>query len=101
MAPGFHVLLWLIVVIIVTPMLPDWIRELWGDLPANSAKGVAKALLIPAVRPDLNGRTIWVAGNNAVELESALHATQPHWIGQELSRAVDEGQSRMGIAQVV
>lgn len=79
-------------------MLPQWIRDLWGDLPANDAEGVAKALLLPAVRPTLNGRTLWVAGNNAIELEEALHVTQPQWIGKDLSIAVDEGQKRMGIS---
>lgn len=78
-------------------MLPQWIIDLWGDLPANTSDGVAKALLLPAVRQKLNGRTIWVAGNDAVELEESLHSTQDTWMGSELSKAVDEGQSRMGI----
>ncbi|OQV05084.1 hypothetical protein CLAIMM_09877 [Cladophialophora immunda] len=85
----------------VTPMLPDWIRDLWGTLPANSPEGVARALIIPAVRPELNGRTLWVAGNNAIELESGLYNTRSQWLGKELSEAVDEGQKRMNIAQVV
>ena len=84
--------------VIVTPILPDWIRDLWADLPANTAEGCAKVLLIPAVRPDLNGSTLWVAGNNAIELEKGLHETQPQWLGRELSTAVDEGQRRMGIS---
>ena len=78
-------------------MLPKWIVDLWEGLPANDPHGVAKALLIPAVRPELNGRTIWVAGNNAIELENALHDTQPQWMGKQLSEDVDEGQKRMGI----
>jgi hypothetical protein len=78
-------------------MLPDWIRDLWGDLPANTAEGCAKALLIPAVRHSMNGSTLWVAGDNAIELEKGLHDTQPQWLGKELSVAVDEGQKRMGI----
>lgn len=85
----------------VTPMLPKWIFDLWGDLPANDPHGVAQALLIPAVRPEINGRTIWVAGNNAIELEEALQKTQLEWMGKELSVAVDEGQKRMGITKFV
>ncbi|KAF1344971.1 hypothetical protein BDV97DRAFT_373321 [Delphinella strobiligena] len=81
----------------VTPMLPQWIVDMWGNLPANDPDGVAKALLIPAVRPDLNGRTIWVAGNKAVEVEEGLRRTQGLWMGGELAAAVDEGQRRMQI----
>lgn len=78
-------------------MLLQWIQDLWGELPANDPHGVAKALLIPAVRPQLNGCTIWVAGNKAVEIEGPLRKTQPEWMGSELSAAVNEGQRRMGI----
>jgi len=78
-------------------MLPEWIRDLWKELPANNTDGVARAMLIPAIRPDINGRTLWVAGNSAIELEEGLHDSQPQWIGEELSKAVDEGQKRMGI----
>ncbi|KAK1765136.1 hypothetical protein QBC33DRAFT_516912 [Phialemonium atrogriseum] len=82
----------------VTPMLPDWVREKWGDLPANDASGVARALLLPALRPDLNGKTLWVAGNDVIEIEDALHDAQPQWLGSQLSANVDEGQRRMGIS---
>lgn len=78
-------------------MLPDWIKEKWGSLPANSAEGVARALLLPAVRQDMNGLTLWIAGNQAIEIEKALHDTQPQWIGKQLSSHIDEGQSRMDI----
>lgn len=78
-------------------MLPDWIREKWGDLPANDPRGVAKALLLPVVREEVNGATLFVAGNDIIEIEGQLHATQPQWLGNELSKAVDEGQERMGI----
>jgi hypothetical protein len=81
----------------VTPMLPQRIRDLWGDLPANNTHGVARALLIPMARPEINGRTVWVAGNKAIELEESLHMSQPVWMGKELSEAVNDGQKRMGI----
>ncbi|KAJ9149445.1 NAD(P)-binding protein [Pleurostoma richardsiae] len=81
----------------VTAMLPDWIKEKWQGLPANDSTGVARALLLPAVRPKVNGKTLWVAGNEIIEIEDALHAAQPQWLGPELSKAVDEGQIRLGI----
>lgn len=84
----------------VTPMMPEWIMTLWSKpskLPTNDSDGVARALLIPTVRPGINGRTIWVAGNNAVELEEPLSKSQDAWMGSNLSKAVNEGQLRMGI----
>ncbi len=82
---------------VVTQMQPQWILDLWGDLPANDTSGVARALLLPAVRPELNGRTIWVAGNEGVEVEEALQDSQARWLGERLSEAVNEGQKRMGV----
>lgn len=84
----------------VTPIMPQWIMDLWSQpttLPTNDTDGVARALLIPAVRPELNGRTIWVAGNDAVELEEPLYKSQHLWMGSDLSKAVNEGQLRLGI----
>ncbi|BCS25302.1 uncharacterized protein APUU_50013A [Aspergillus puulaauensis] len=80
-----------------TPMLPEELSKIWGELPANTPDGVADALLLPSVRPEVNGKSFWVAGNQIVELEGALHAAQPQWMGENLSRQVDEGQRRMGI----
>lgn len=80
-------------------MLPQWIQDLWGDLPANNTDGVARALLLPAVRPEINGRALWVAGNKAIEIEEMLHKTRPTWLGSDLSIAVGEGQKRMGITE--
>lgn len=81
----------------VSPMLPDWIREKWGDLPANTPEGVANALLLPAVRTEVHGKTLWVGGNDVVEIEDSLYETRPKWLGSEMSRSLDEGQRAMGI----
>lgn len=66
-------------------------------MPRNDTIGVAKALLLPAVRVDTNGKTLWVAGNDIVEIEDTLHESRPQWLGVKLSADVDEGQLRMGI----
>jgi hypothetical protein len=76
-------------------MLPQHIRELWGKLPANETWGVAHALLLPVVRPEVNGKSFFIAGHQIVELEDKLHETQPLWMGEQLSRDVDEGQRIM------
>ncbi|KAG8157578.1 hypothetical protein KVR01_012620 [Diaporthe batatas] len=79
-----------------TGIPPPHIVEAWGnDLATNTPEGVAKALLLPVVEESLNGKTLWVAGNDIVEVEDKLHETQPLWLGEELSKNVDEGQRRL------
>lgn len=78
-------------------MLPPWIREKWGDLPANDVTGVAAALLLPAVRPSTHGKTFFVGGNQAIEIEQALDYLRPEWLGQDMAEAMEKGQKVMGI----
>ncbi|OCL12645.1 NAD(P)-binding protein [Glonium stellatum] len=76
----------------VTPMLlPEWNIK-WGNLPKNSSAGVARALLLPVVHPQINGKAFFVAGNIIVDLEDSLHEAQPAWMGKELSDNVRHGQ---------
>lgn len=76
-------------------MLPKHILDIWGELPANETEGVARALLLPVVRPDVNGKSFFVAGHQIVDFEDTLHETQPLWMGRQLSADVDEGQRRL------
>ena len=76
-------------------MLPDAIVRLWGDLPANEPSGVARAILLPAIHQDINGRLFFVAGHQIVDIEAGLVKTQPGWMGQELSDNVNKGQQIM------
>ncbi|KAK9415450.1 putative NAD(P)-binding protein [Seiridium unicorne] len=78
-----------------TPMLKDEFRSVWGELPSNEPIGVARALLLPAIRQDLNGKSFFVAGHEIVDFEEGLEKTQPQWMGEQLSRDVDEGQRRI------
>ncbi|KAK0650755.1 Secoisolariciresinol dehydrogenase [Lasiodiplodia hormozganensis] len=78
-----------------TPMLLQEFYDVWGDLPRNKPEGPARALLLPVVRPDVNGKSFYVAGNRIVEVEDKTHEAQPIWLGERLSRDVDEGQRRL------
>lgn len=75
-------------------LLPEFLR-VWGELPANEPIGVARALLLPAVRNELNGKSLFVAGHDIVDFEEGLERTKPQWMGKELSDYVDEGQRRI------
>lgn len=75
----------------VTPMLlPEWLSR-W-DLPRNTPEGVAGALLLPVLRPEVNGKSFFIAGDRLIEFEDSLHDSQPIWMGQELNDQVEKGQ---------
>lgn len=76
-------------------MLLQSFIDLWGDLPANQADDVAKALLMPVCRPDINGKSFFVEGGRIVDFEDKILETQPQWMGQRLSDDVNEGQRRL------
>ncbi|PVH73222.1 NAD(P)-binding protein [Cadophora sp. DSE1049] len=86
---------WLTVSRLVTPMLLPALLDIWGTLPANKPTGVAHALLLSVVRPEVNGKAFFVAGHEIVDFEDKLHETQPLWMGKQLSEDVDEGQRRL------
>ena len=75
-------------------LLPEFLK-VWGQLPANEPIGVARALLLPAVRTDLNGLSLFIAGHEIIDFEEGLARTKPEWMGKELSNHVDEGQRRI------
>lgn len=72
-------------------LFPGWLEK-WGNLPQNSASDVAKALLLPVVRPDINGKSFFIAGGKMVEFEDSLLEAQPAWMGKQLSDDVNAGQ---------
>lgn len=76
-------------------MLPQAVRDAWGTLPANEPWGVAHAILLPVVRPGINGKSLFVAGHQIVDFEDKLLETQPLWMGEQLSKDMNEGQKIM------
>ncbi|KAK3326926.1 hypothetical protein B0T19DRAFT_420396 [Cercophora scortea] len=78
-----------------TGMLKEEFLSVWGDLPANEPIGVARALLLPTVRPDMNGTSLFIAGHEIIDFEEGLEKTKAQWMGEQLSRDVDEGQRRI------
>lgn len=76
-------------------MTSDKFREVWGELPSNTTEGVGRALLLPALRQELNGLSLFVHGDQITDLEEGLAASMPIWMGQELADVVNEGQRRI------
>ncbi|KAG9964051.1 hypothetical protein KCU61_g3034, partial [Aureobasidium melanogenum] len=75
-------------------LLPEFLK-VWGKLPANEPIGVARALLLPAVKTEVNGKSLFVAGHKIVDFEEGLERTKADWMGKQLSDDVDEGQRRI------
>lgn len=83
---------YILITALVTAMLPDEIRKRWGTLPANDTWSVGRAILLPVVRPDVNGKSLFVGGHHIVDFEDKLHETQPLWMGEQMSKDMDAGQ---------
>ncbi|KAJ5365742.1 hypothetical protein N7517_008628 [Penicillium concentricum] len=79
----------------ITNMVPPSLVTLWGNLPANQPWGVAHALLLPILQPEINGKAFFVAGHRIIDLEDTLMETQPLWMGEQLSSDIAEGQRRL------
>lgn len=76
-------------------MVPTFLEKIWDSLPWSQSEDVAVALLMPVVRPEINGKAFFTAGQQIVEFEDAIRQTQPQWMGEQLSKDVEEGQSRL------
>ncbi|KXH40982.1 hypothetical protein CNYM01_05458 [Colletotrichum nymphaeae SA-01] len=79
----------------ITAMVAEDIKRLWGDLPANTPEDVAKASLVPVIRPEINGKSFIVHGKEFTDVEDKLDQTQHLWMGSELDEAMREGQRRL------
>lgn len=76
-------------------MVTDHIMKVWGDLPANTPEDVARASLLPAMRPELNGKSFIINGGNITEVEDKLEESQSVWLGSKLDENMREGQRRL------
>ncbi|KAJ4250200.1 hypothetical protein NW762_012015 [Fusarium torreyae] len=79
----------------LTDMITDHVRKVWGDLPANTPLDVAKASVLPVLRPDVNGKAFIINGGNITEVEDKLDETQGVWLGPDFDKYMREGQRRL------
>ena len=76
-------------------MVTEELKGVWGELPANMPIDVAKAALLPIVRPEVNGKSFIINGGNITEVEDKLDEAQHMWLGTELDVNMREGQKRL------
>lgn len=80
---------------VVTAMVTGHIQDVWENMPANEPVDVARASLLPVMRPETNGKSFLINGGNITELEDKLDETQSVWLGPELDKHMREGQRRL------
>lgn len=71
------------------------IQRAWinADLPINSPMDVAKVTAGLLVDPQLNGKSMYVEGGRAWEIETNIDRLEPQWLGEEPSRSLAKGQA--------
>jgi hypothetical protein len=72
----------------------DDVMRRWGELPKNSPKSCATAIVMAAVNPDLHGRGIFVGADRFFDLEKGISDTMPQWMG-EMAEGFVEGWKRL------
>lgn len=80
---------------LVTAMVTGHIQHVWDNMPANQPVDVARASLLPIIRPETNGKSFLINGGNITELEDKLDETQHIWLGPDLDKDMREGQRRL------
>jgi hypothetical protein len=71
------------------------VLETWKGMPMNTPKMVARAMLLPVVRPHIHGKCFWVGGGEIIEVEDKYHEAQPIWLTKEMSGKLDIGQVKI------
>ena len=68
-----------------------WCNE---GLPANEPIDISRAIATAALRPDLNGCTLWVSGGNFTEIENKFlsYEGREHWLGKKNNEDWEKGQ---------
>jgi len=49
-------------------------------------ESVAKFVVALEATPNINGKAIYIEGNDGWEFEDSLYAAQPQWLGEEATR---------------
>ena len=64
-----------------------------AGLPANEPHDISRAIATAAVRPDLNGCTLWVSGGKFTVIENRFcsHEGREHWLGKQNNEDWEKG----------
>lgn len=62
-----------------------------GSSPEELDYDVAKALFLPILQTRVNGKSLFVAGDQNINFDDTLHNTEPQRIGEQLGSDVRIG----------
>ncbi|KAF2662796.1 NAD(P)-binding protein [Lophiostoma macrostomum CBS 122681] len=83
------------------------IEQGWHDLglPENEPEDVARSIVLcatanrgtdekihPGAKMPFAGKILWISGGQAYEIEDAIQALEPQWLGEENSKTLAKGQ---------
>ncbi|CAK7232381.1 hypothetical protein SBRCBS47491_008250 [Sporothrix bragantina] len=71
-----------------------WVEE---KLPLNQPSDVAQMILQCAADPELNGKSVFVAGGRGYDTEEGYNKTQGQWMGEKLAEEWHRGQAVLGL----
>ncbi|KAL9083533.1 MAG: hypothetical protein Q9159_005725 [Coniocarpon cinnabarinum] len=87
---------WMTRTIMTSGIETDWYK---AKLPVNEPEDVARVLAEIAVSNGLNGKSMYVEGGRAWEIEENLEQLEPQWLGKEPSRTLNIGQKVLGTGE--
>lgn len=78
---------------LVSGVIDAWLA---AGLPANSPLDVAKVTAGVLCQHGMNGKSMYVEGGRAWEIEDNLDRLEPQWLGEEPSKSLAKGQEVLG-----
>ncbi|KAI9376158.1 hypothetical protein BJX61DRAFT_491614 [Aspergillus egyptiacus] len=85
---------WMTTTAMVRGIQDGWFQ---AGLPVNTPMDVAKVTAAVLGDEGLNGRSMYVEGGRAWEIEENLDRLEPEWLGAEPSRSLARGQEVLGL----
>jgi len=70
-------------------------------MPMNKPSDVARYIIQVSADQQAHGKSLFVTGGNAVDIEEGLNRTEPQWLGEKNSRELNEGQVILGLVSVL
>ncbi|BCS23771.1 uncharacterized protein APUU_40215S [Aspergillus puulaauensis] len=84
---------WMTTTAMVKGIQDGWFK---AGLPVNRPLDVAKVMARVLGDKELNGKSMFVEGGRAWEIEANIDRLQPQWLGEENSRTLRRGQQVLG-----
>lgn len=84
---------WMTTTVMVKGIQDGWFK---AGLPVNRPVDVAKVMANVLVDKELNGKSMYVEGGRAWEIEANIDRLEPQWLGEESSRSLQRGQQVLG-----